>query len=197
MKIGVLAAQGAFIEHIHMLQNLRVEAVPLRLPQDMKEIEGLIIPGGESTTISQLLADYKLVQEIKKMAGNGLPVFGTCAGMILIAREISDANGVASLGLMDIAVRRNAFGRQLDSFETGLKVPALGNKLFPGVFIRAPFIEKVNSGEVLARLENGTIVAARQGQFLATAFHPELTDDLRFHQYFLDIINRNNSPSGH
>ena len=188
MRVGVLAAQGAFIEHIHHLSRLNVDAVPVRTPADLKGIDALVMPGGESTTISWLMAEYKLYAPIKKMAGKGMPILGTCAGMILLCNDIVDSNGVKPLGLMDISVRRNAFGRQRDSFEIDLAIPVLGKKPFPAVFIRAPLIEKVKSGEVLARLDDGTIVAARQGQFLATAFHPELTDDLRFHQYFLDII---------
>lgn len=188
MKIGVLAAQGAFAEHITALHRLGAEAVAIRLPEELKDITGLIIPGGESTTISQLMVDYNLMREIAGMAGSGLPVFGTCAGMILIARRIS-GNTAKSLGLMDITVTRNAFGRQVNSFETELKIPALGKKPFPGIFIRAPKIEScADNVEVLARLADGTIVAARQGKLLATAFHPELTEDLRFHRYFLDII---------
>ncbi len=188
MKIGVLAAQGAFAEHIAVLRQLDVEATAIRLPGELKGIEGLIIPGGETTTISQLMADYDLVREITAMAGGGLPVFGTCAGMILIARRIS-GNTAKTLGLMDITVTRNAFGRQVNSFESELKIPVLGKKYFPGVFIRAPKIEScADNVEVLARLTDGTVVAARQGKLLATAFHPELTDDLRFHRYFLDIV---------
>jgi pyridoxal 5'-phosphate synthase pdxT subunit len=188
VKVGVLAAQGAFIEHLHHLHRLHAEAVPVRTPADLKGLDALIIPGGESTTISWLMAEYKLYAPIKRMAGKGMPILGTCAGMILLCNDIVDGKGVTPLGLMDISVRRNAFGRQRDSFEIDLAIPALGKKPFPGVFIRAPRIEKVNSGEVFARLDDGTIVAARQGQFLVAAFHPELTDDLRFHRYFLDII---------
>jgi len=187
MKTGVLASQGAFVEHISSLKKLGVEAVPVRLPGQLKGLDGLIIPGGESTTISKLMKDYALFDEVKKLAENGLPVFGTCAGMILLAKEIS-GNTVQSLGLIDITVRRNAFGRQTESFETELSIPVLGEKPFPAVFIRAPLIEKTNGKvEVLARLD-GTAVAARQGKFLVSAFHPELTDDLRFHKYFIDII---------
>jgi 5'-phosphate synthase pdxT subunit len=189
MKIGVLAAQGAFAEQITILNKLDTEAVPVRLPGELKDIAGLILPGGESTTIGRLLSDYDLVKEISGLAGIGLPVFGTCAGMILMARQISE-NSARALGLMDITVRRNAFGRQVDSFETELKIPVLGEKAFPGVFIRAPLIETCGDDvEVLSRLTDGTVVAARQGKFIATAFHPELTDDLRFHRYFLDIIS--------
>jgi 5'-phosphate synthase pdxT subunit len=189
MKIGVLAAQGAFIEHIAALNNLNTEAVPVRLPGELKGLDGLIIPGGESTTISRLMNGYNLMGEISSRAGEGMPVFGTCAGMILIAKNIT-GNGTASLALMDITVKRNAFGRQVDSFETDLAVPALGKEPFHAVFIRAPVIEKYDKGvEVLAKLENGAVVAVRQGKLLATAFHPELTNDSRFHQYFLDIIS--------
>lgn len=188
MRIGVLASQGAFAEHIAALHQLRVEALPIRLPRQLEDLDGLIIPGGESSSISRLMLDYNLLNEIRNLAQNGLPIFGTCAGMILLANEISDRADVEPLGVMNITVRRNAFGRQIESFETELSIPVLGEKPFPGVFIRAPLIEQVNNGaEILARLADGTIVAARQGKLLASAFHPELTDDLRFHQYFLDI----------
>lgn len=188
MKIGVLASQGAFAEHIAKLRQLGVEAVPVRLPEELDGLEGLVIPGGESTSISRLMRDYKLTDKIRDRAKNGLPVFGTCAGMILLSKKNSDAYP-EPLGLMDITVRRNAFGRQKESFEAELSIPALGDKPFPGVFIRAPLIEKANGKvEILARLADGTIVAVRQGKLLALSFHPELTDDLRFHQYFLDIV---------
>jgi len=188
MRIGVLASQGAFAEHIAKLRELGVEAVPIRLPSELEGLDGLIIPGGESTSIGRLMRDYKLTEAIKDRAKSGMPVFGTCAGMILLARQSSDAR-FEVLGLMDIVVRRNAFGRQLESFEAELSVPVLGEKPFHGVFIRAPFIENVNGRvEILARLDDGTIVAVREGNLLALAFHPELTDDLRFHQYFIDIV---------
>ena len=189
MKIGVLAAQGAFIEHIAVLNKLGVEAIPVRLPGQLSGLDGLIIPGGESTSISNLIDAFGLRDEIKKLAENGLPVFGTCAGMIMLASEITDGNKATPLGLMKISVRRNAFGRQVDSFEADLSIPALGSDPFPGVFIRAPFITGVNNDvEVLASLSDGTIVAARQEKLLVSAFHPELTEDIRFHRYFLDII---------
>ena len=188
MKIGVLASQGAFAEHIAKLRQLEAEAVPVRLPGEFEGLDGLVIPGGESTSIARLMRDYKLTSQIRDRAKNGLPLFGTCAGMILLAKKSSDAYP-ESLGLMDITVRRNAFGRQRESFEAELTISVLGERPFPGVFIRAPLIEQVNSQvEVLARLADGTIVAVRQEKMLALAFHPELTDDLRFHQYFLDII---------
>ncbi len=188
MKIGVLAAQGAFAEHIAALNKLNTEAVPVRLPRELTGVDGLIIPGGESTAISRLMDAYDLMAKIADMAKNGLPVFGTCAGMILLAKEVA-GDGARSLGLMDIKVRRNAFGRQVDSFETALTIPALGEIPFPAVFIRAPYIEECKNGAiVLAKLDDGTAVAARQGRLLATAFHPELTEDPRLHKYFLDIV---------
>lgn len=191
MRIGVLAAQGAFIEHIAMLRKVGVEARDVRLPQELAGLDGLIIPGGESTTISKLMFDYNLAGEIRNMVKNGLPVFGTCAGMIVLASKTSESK-VEPLGLMRITVGRNAFGRQVNSFETELSIPVLGKKPFPGVFIRAPIIEKADGEvEILARLADGTGVAARQGNILACAFHPELTDDLRFHEYFLNMAAKN------
>jgi 5'-phosphate synthase pdxT subunit len=194
MRIGVLAVQGAFAEHIAVLRKLKAEALPVRLPSELVSLDGLIIPGGESTTISQLMRDYDLSDKIKKLAESGLPILGTCAGLIILAKTLSDAS-VPTLGLMDVTVRRNAFGRQRESFEAALNIPALGEKPFPGVFIRAPIIEQANgNASVLTRLDDGTIVAARQEKLVATAFHPELTDDLRFHRYFLDIV-ANRPPS--
>jgi 5'-phosphate synthase pdxT subunit len=194
MKIGVLASQGAFIEHISIIRQLEKEAVPVRLPGELRGVDGLIIPGGESTTISRLMAADKLVTEIASMAKEGMPVLGTCAGMILMAKDISGNNSVGSLGLMDIQVKRNAFGRQRESFEVELSIPVLGESPFPGVFIRAPLIEHYNSDvKALARLADGTVVAARQANLLVAAFHPELTDDLRFHRYFLDMVSGGHS----
>jgi 5'-phosphate synthase pdxT subunit len=188
MKIGVLAAQGAFAEHIVMLKKLKVSALPVRLPRELEGVDGLIIPGGESTAISRLMANYDLTDEIKNRARGGLPILGTCAGMILLANELPDSS-VEPLGLMDITVRRNAFGRQVDSFETKLSIPVLGEKSFPAVFIRAPLIERADGNvTILAKLNDGTGVAARQGNLLVAAFHPELTSDLRFHRYFLNIV---------
>ena len=193
MRIGVLAVQGAFVEHIAALHKLKVEALPVRLPAELVGVDGLIIPGGESTSISRLMLEYDLASKIRNLAERGLAIMGTCAGMILLAREPSDPK-VRPLGLMDITVKRNAFGRQRESFEAELAIPALGEKPFPGIFIRAPIIEQANgSTEVLTRLDNGTIVAARQERLLASAFHPELTDDLRFHKYFVDIITGSKS----
>jgi pyridoxal 5'-phosphate synthase pdxT subunit len=189
--IGVLASQGAFAEHIAALTKLHTEAVPVRLPGQLSGLDGLIIPGGESTTMSLLMSGYNLVSEIVALAGRGVPLFGTCAGMIMMAK-IVQGNTMHNLGVMDITVKRNAFGRQVDSFETDLMIPALGDEPFPAVFIRAPLIEACGTTvEVLAKLPDGRIVAARQGSMLAAAFHPELTDDLRFHQYFLDTVKSN------
>jgi 5'-phosphate synthase pdxT subunit len=188
MKIGVLAAQGAFAEHIDTLRKLDTEAQPVRLPEHLLSVDGLVIPGGETTTISRLLNVYDMMPVIRQLAGQGMPILGTCAGMILLARHVvGDETPV--LELMDITVRRNAFGRQVDSFEADLDIPALGKEPYPAVFIRAPYIESADGNvEVLATLADGTVVAVRQGNLLATAFHPELTNDLRFHRYFLDMV---------
>jgi pyridoxal 5'-phosphate synthase pdxT subunit len=190
LKVGVLAAQGAFVEHVHTLQHLDVDAVEVRLPEQIEGIDGLIIPGGESTTISKLILAYDLEGVIQRRVRAGMPVFGTCAGMIVLARDVVDGNGVHPLGLMDITVRRNAFGRQVDSFETDLKIDAVAPGPIHAIFIRAPLIEKVGEGvEVLSRLGDGTIVAARQRNMLVSSFHPELTDDTRFHRYFLSLMS--------
>jgi 5'-phosphate synthase pdxT subunit len=185
MNVGVLALQGDFAEHIALLTRLGVEGRQVRLPQELTGLDGLVIPGGESTTIGRLMADYGLVEPIRALTSGGFPTWGTCAGLILLAREATDLDG-STLAAMDIAVERNAYGRQVDSFEAELDVPALGSPPFRAVFIRAPVIRDVGPQvEVLARLDGGMPVAVRQGHLLATAFHPELTDDLRFHQYFL------------
>ena len=189
LKIGVLAAQGAFAEHIAALRNLDVESFPVRLFRDLRDADALIIPGGESTTISRLMIAYDLTKAVQERVDSGMAVFGTCAGMIMLARTITDGNGVQPLNLMDISVRRNAFGRQKDSFETDIRIEGLGNEPFHAVFIRAPLVETAGPEvKVLARLENGSIVAARQGRVLVSAFHPELTNDLRFHRYFVEMV---------
>jgi 5'-phosphate synthase pdxT subunit len=189
MKIGVLALQGAFIEHEHVLARLGVQPVEVRLPEHLEGLDGLIIPGGESTTMGLLAQKWGLLEPLQVFARSGRPIWGTCAGMILLAKEVVDGvPGQPILGLMDITVRRNAFGRQVDSFEADLAVPLLGDPPFHAVFIRAPVIERVGAGvEVLAALEDGTAVAVQQGNLLATAFHPELTRDERFHHYFLKL----------
>jgi 5'-phosphate synthase pdxT subunit len=186
--IGVLALQGDFREHREALARVGTAAPEVRLPNDLDGLDGLIIPGGESTTIVRLMLASGLFEPLRKLAGDGFPIWGTCAGMILLAKRL-DATGVPALEAMDIAVRRNAFGRQVDSFEADLSVPALGDPPFHAVFIRAPIIEAVGPGvQVLARLPDGTPVAALQGRLLATAFHPELTPDARFHRFFLHHV---------
>ncbi|RLC78149.1 MAG: pyridoxal 5'-phosphate synthase glutaminase subunit PdxT [Chloroflexi bacterium] len=189
MRIGVLAAQGAFIEHEKMLRRLEAETVEVRLPEHLEGLDGLIIPGGESTTIGKVASEWGLMEPMRAFAESGCPLWGTCAGMILMAKKVGDRMpGQPLLELMDVTVRRNAFGRQVDSFEANLDVPALGDSLFHAVFIRAPLIERVGERvETLAQLEDGTVVAVRQGNLLATAFHPELTEDDRFHRYFLGL----------
>lgn len=184
MRVGVLALQGAFREHQKALSECGVDSALIKKPGQLAGISALIIPGGESTTIGKLLKEFGLLGPIKKMGEEGLPIFGTCAGMILLAKDIADSEQ-PRLGLMDIAVERNAFGRQVESFEADTDVPDLGPKPFRTVFIRAPYILSVKSGvEVLARYDS-KIIFARQGKFLAAAFHPELTGDLRVHRYFL------------
>jgi 5'-phosphate synthase pdxT subunit len=211
MKIGVLALQGDFAEHAAVLRRLGHQAVEVRLPDQLQGLDGLIIPGGESTTIGKLAVQYSLMDPIRELAASQ-PVWGTCAGAIFLSRDARRAQPL--LGLMDIRVERNAFGRQVDSFETELEVPALARvaahtapeppasnghngraaapqpRPFHAVFIRAPLIEEVGPGvEVLSRLSDGRIVAARQGHLLATSFHPELTNDDRFHRLFLSLAD--------
>jgi len=189
-RIGVLALQGAFAEHITCLRELNAEALAIRLPQELDNLDGLIIPGGESTTIGNLMMPYGFTERLRELQQHGFPIFGTCAGMILMAKSVIDLD-MAIIGTMAIKVRRNAFGRQVDSFETLLSIPVLGEAPFPAVFIRAPVIVDVESEvEILANLLDGTPVAAQQGTLLVSAFHPELTSDLRLHAYFLDIVSR-------
>ena len=191
MKIGVLALQGAFIEHISVIQQLGVEASPVRLPNELGSLDGLIIPGGESTTILNLMQSFNLIQPLKELAQGGLPILGTCAGMVCLAKKVSNSinSNMETLAVMDMEVRRNAFGRQIDSFETELPVPALGDEPFAAIFIRAPIIERTGPQvEILAKLSNDIAVAARQGKLVVSAFHPELSHDLRFHRYFLKIV---------
>ncbi|HSO62136.1 MAG TPA: pyridoxal 5'-phosphate synthase glutaminase subunit PdxT [Desulfobacterales bacterium] len=189
MRIGVLALQGAFIEHIHKLRQLGIQAVEVRLPQDMPGLDGLIIPGGESTTIGKLMVAYDLMEPIRSFSVHKA-VWGTCAGMILMAKEVGREQPV--LGLMDITVERNAFGRQIDSFEADLTVAVLKEgrtKPFPAIFIRAPRLVAARPpAQVIARLADGTAVAAAAGRLLVTSFHPELSRDLRFHGYFLELV---------
>jgi len=196
-KIGVLALQGAFLEHANMLRRLGVTPVEVRLPEHLAELHGLIIPGGESTTIGKLANQFNLVEPLRRFIEAGNPVWGTCAGLIFLAKDIGATGSgghviPARIPVMDITVDRNAFGRQVDSFEADLPLAfAAGQPPFRAVFIRAPRVESVGAAvEILARLDDGTIAAARQGHLLVTAFHPELTDDLRFHQYFLQMVQQ-------
>ena len=188
VRLAVLAVQGAFIEHMAVLGRLGVEAWEVRLAAQLEGLDGLIIPGGESTTIARLMELYGLREAVAKRASQGMGVFGTCAGMILMAKHLGD-DRPPSLGLMDMEVVRNAYGRQVDSFEIDLPVACLGDGAFPAVFIRSPVVSCVGDEvEVLASLPDSGPVAVRQGKLLATAFHPELTDDTRFHSYFLDLV---------
>jgi 5'-phosphate synthase pdxT subunit len=188
MVIGVLALQGDFIEHIVALEKLGARTIPVRKPDELEGLDGLIIPGGESTTIMNLLRSYGFLKPLKKMAGDGLPVMGTCAGMILMAKNVSDSS-VETLSLIDMDVRRNAFGRQVNSFEARLDIPVLGEEPFPAVFIRAPIVEKTGSQvEVLGKLNGNSAVVVRQGKLMAIAFHPELGNDYRLHRYFLEFV---------
>lgn len=193
MLIGVLALQGDFEEHLNIVRNIGVESREVRLAQELEDLDGLIIPGGESTTIGKLAADFGLLEPLRSF-GKGKPVWGTCAGAILLSKDVRRTQPL--LELMDITVERNAFGRQVDSFEVDIDVPALervdsSNKPFRAVFIRAPLIESLDGKDVeaLSELEDGRIVAAQQGHFLATSFHPELTDDDRFHRYFIQMVD--------
>ena len=186
MNVGVLALQGAFIEHESRLRGLGVQAVEVRLPQHLEQLDALIIPGGESTTIGKLAVTYGLLEPLRDFTREK-PVWGTCAGMIMLAKDIGRAQPL--IGVMDISVNRNAFGRQVDSFETDLQVAELGDEPFRALFIRAPLVTRVDEGvQVLARLADAGIVAVRQAHWLATAFHPELTPDNRFHRYFLSQV---------
>jgi pyridoxal 5'-phosphate synthase pdxT subunit len=189
-RIGVLALQGDFEAHIKMLAMLGIEAIAIRLPRQLEQIDGIIIPGGESTTIGKLMVIYDLQDILRKKIQDGVPVWGTCAGLILLAKETDNAlAGQPLLASMDIRVCRNAFGSQRESFETDLLVPAIGEAPFHAFFIRGPAVETVGPQvEVLATLDDGTIVAVREGTLLGTAFHPEVSGDSRFHQYFLRIV---------
>jgi len=197
LKIGVLALQGAFLEHANMLRKLGAEPVEVRLPQDLADLDGLIIPGGESTTIGKLANQFGLIEPLQAFISAGHALWGTCAGLIFLAKNIG-ATGSGGhvvpprLAVMDVTVDRNAFGRQVDSFEADLRLNFAPDEApFRAVFIRAPKIESVGPQvEVLAQLADGALVAARQENLLVTAFHPELTNDLRFHRYFLEMVRQ-------
>lgn len=186
MKFGVLALQGAFREHRIMLENCGVETIEVRKPEQLDEIAGLAMPGGESTTIGKLLQEWGLFKKIQARAAAGMPIYGTCAGLILLGREIIGSDQ-PRLGLMDTVVRRNAFGRQVNSFEAELKVPEFGAEPVNAVFIRAPYIESAGPLVKIMAKVNEKIVIARQGKILVTAFHPELTKDDRIHRYFIKM----------
>jgi 5'-phosphate synthase pdxT subunit len=194
VKIGVLAVQGAFAEHVAILAAIGVEGVEVRLPADLEEVSGLILPGGESTAQRRLIERWGLREPILDLARSGAPLFGTCAGMILLAHDIADGDPTI-LPLLDIGVRRNAFGRQLDSFEAEVSVPMLGDRPIHAVFIRAPIVERVGPGvDVLARLGDGRIVAVRERNVVATAFHPELTGETRFHRLVATMAAEHADP---
>jgi pyridoxal 5'-phosphate synthase pdxT subunit len=194
VRIGVLALQGAFAEHVATLRAIGVDAVEVRLPEHLDDLDGLVIPGGESTTMRRLVDRWGLRQPILDLAATGAPIFGTCAGMILLAREIDGDEG-SVLPLLDVTVRRNAFGRQLDSFEADLSVPVLGDQPVHGVFIRAPVIERTGPDvDVMATLDDGRIVAVRERNIIATAFHPELAGETRFHRLVATMAAEHADP---
>jgi 5'-phosphate synthase pdxT subunit len=191
LKIGVLALQGAFAEHINIFKRLSIIVHEVRLPAQLEGVGGLVVPGGESTTMMHLIESYGLAEPLKKLAAKNIPIWGVCAGMICLAGNVSNPDGspMKTLGLMDISVKRNDFGRQVDSFETDLNIDVLTEGPFHSIFIRAPYIESAGKGvEILAKLADGRIVAARQKNLLVTSFHPELTGDVRLHSYFLDMV---------
>ncbi|MBI2853391.1 MAG: pyridoxal 5'-phosphate synthase glutaminase subunit PdxT [Chloroflexi bacterium] len=187
--VGVLALQGGFAEHASMLEKLGAKTAIVRLSADLERIQGLVLPGGESTTISRLMSEYGLFAPIRNMAASGFPIMGTCAGLVMLS-QLDSGTYPQTIGVMDVVVKRNAYGRQIDSFESDLDIPALGTKPFPGVFIRAPKVSSVGpAATVLSRLNNGNgVVAVRQGNLLGCSFHPELTSDTRLHSYFLQMI---------
>jgi pyridoxal 5'-phosphate synthase pdxT subunit len=195
MTIGVLALQGAFREHLTTLERIGVPGVSVRLPADLEGLSGLILPGGESTTMRKLIERWSLREPVLALARSGAPIFGTCAGLILLADEISDGDEPV-LSLLDVSVKRNAFGRQLESFETELSVPILGDQPVHAVFIRAPIIDRVGAEvDVLARLDDGRVVAVRQRNVLATAFHPELAGETRFHRLMATMADAYAEPA--
>ena len=195
MEIGVLAVQGDFAEHIAILRRIGADTREVRLPEQLEALDGLIIPGGESTTLSRLMSIYHLREPVAEMVAEGRPVWGTCAGMIMLANEITEQDPVP-LGLMDISVQRNAFGRQVDSFEQPLRISPLDPEPYNCIFIRAPVVIRVGSKvDVLASLDDGRPVAVRQDNLLATSFHPELTRDTRVHQYFVGLAKGNSSAT--
>jgi pyridoxal 5'-phosphate synthase pdxT subunit len=195
VKIGVLALQGDFREHLQTLDAIGVDGVAVRLPSDLDGVSGLILPGGESTTMRRLIERWELREPILELAQRGAPLFGTCAGMIVLAREIGGGEAPI-LPLLDVTVQRNAFGRQLDSFEAELAVPVLGDKPVHGVFIRAPIVDRTGPGvDILARLDDGRVVAVRERNLIATAFHPELAGETRFHRLLATMASEHDDPA--
>jgi 5'-phosphate synthase pdxT subunit len=194
MRIGVLALQGAFREHIRTLRAIGVDGVEVRLPSDLDGVSGIILPGGESTTMRLLIERWGLHEPIMSLAESGAPIFGTCAGMIVLAREIAGGDPPI-LPILDVTVTRNAFGRQLDSFEAELPVPILGDQPVHAVFIRAPIVERTGLGvDILARLDDGRVVAVRERNVLATSFHPELAGETRFHRLLAAMASEHDDP---
>jgi len=195
VRIGVLALQGAFREHVATLAAIGVEGVEVRLPEDLVDVSGLVLPGGESTTMRRLIRRWGLAGPILDLAQSGAPIFGTCAGMIILSKAIAGGEEPV-LPLLDVVVERNAFGRQLDSFEADLEVPILGERPVHAVFIRAPIVEAVGPGvDVLARLDDGRIVAVREANVIATAFHPELAGETRFHRLVATMAAEHADPA--
>jgi len=188
VRVGVLDLQGAVPEHLEAVRRAGAAAVPVKRPEELSGLNGLIIPGGESTTIGRLMEEYGFMAAVPREIDRGMALWGTCAGLIVMAREIRDGlPGQHRLGLMDIEAVRNGFGRQVDSFEADLDLPDVGGRRYRGVFIRAPYIARAGSGVRVMGSFDGKIVAARQGRLLATAFHPELADDPRVHRYFVGM----------
>lgn len=189
MKIGILALQGAFQEHKNILDSLNIDNCLVKTKEQLKDIDGIILPGGESTAIGKLLRDFDILEPLKEKIKNGFPVFGTCSGMILLAEKLSNSE-VVHLGVMGIEVKRNAYGRQLGSFETLGDFKGIDKKV-KMVFIRAPYVENIKEGAEILSVVNGNITAVREKNMLAVSFHPELTDDTSVHEYFLDIVKKN------
>ncbi|RGY64969.1 pyridoxal 5'-phosphate synthase glutaminase subunit PdxT [Fusobacterium ulcerans] len=189
MKIGILALQGAFQEHKNILDSLNIDNCLVKTKEQLKDIDGIILPGGESTVMGKLLRDFDILEPLKEKIKNGFPVFGTCSGMILLAEKLSNSD-VVHLGVMGIEVKRNAYGRQLGSFETLGDFKGIDKKV-KMVFIRAPYVENIKEGAEILSVVNENITAVREKNMLAVSFHPELTDDTSVHEYFLDIVKKN------
>ncbi len=190
MILGILGIQGDFYAHKSMAERLGIETVIVRNSEDFEKIDGLIIPGGESTTIMRLLSKYKLIRPLKKLHEKGKPIFGTCAGMIMLAKKIDNHSEQFSLGFIDISVKRNAYGRQIDSFEEDISIPVLGKKPFRGVFIRAPKISRIGKNVESLAKHNSDHILVKENNVLVGSFHPELTKDTRIYEYFLEMVKK-------